>query len=143
MASFNKIIIVGNLGRDPEMRYMPSGDPVCEFSVATNERRRDNSGETVDMVTWFRISIFGKRGEIANQYLSKGKPVFISGRLRQEEYTDREGVRRTSLRVVADDFQFIGSRGDEGPPSAPPSSRASSNDPGPPPSGPADDDIPF
>ena len=143
MASFNKIIIVGNLGRDPEMRYMPSGDPVCEFSVATNERRKDNSGEMVDMVTWFRISIFGKRGEIANQYLSKGKPVFISGRLRQEEYTDREGVRRTSLRVVADDFQFIGSRGDEGPPSASPSSRAPSSDPGPPPSGPADDDIPF
>ena len=142
MASFNKIIIVGNLGRDPEMRYMPSGDPVCEFTVATNERRKDNSGEMVESATWFRISIFGKRGEIANQYLSKGKPVFISGRLRQEEYTDRDGIRRTSLRVVADDFQFIGPRGDDGPPSSAPSQRAPSSDPGPP-SGPVDDDIPF
>lgn len=112
--SFNKIIVVGNLGRDPELRYTPQGTPVCTFSVATNERRKDKNGEVQDQTTWFRISLWGKQAETASQYLTKGRPVYVEGRLRLEEYTDRDGKQRFSLEVHATDMQFIGSgRGDE------------------------------
>jgi single-strand DNA-binding protein len=114
MASFNKIIIVGYLGRDPEIRYLPDGQAVCNFSVATTEKRKDRSGEPQDITTWFRITVWGKRAEVANQYLSKGKQIYIEGTLRQEEWTDREGLKRTSLVVNASDFQFLGTKGDEG-----------------------------
>ncbi|HZS06746.1 MAG TPA: single-stranded DNA-binding protein [Blastocatellia bacterium] len=113
MASFNKITIVGYLGRDPELRYTPQGTAVCNFSVATTEKRKDKAGEMQDQTTWFRISVWGRQAEVANQYLSKGKQVYIEGRLRQEEYTDREGKVRTTLEVFANDLQFLGSRGDE------------------------------
>jgi single-strand DNA-binding protein len=113
MASFNKIIIVGYLGRDPIIRYTPSGEAVCDFSVATTERRKDQSGEFQDHTTWFKIVIWGKRAELANQFLTKGKQVYIEGRLRQQEYTDRDGNRRTALEVTASDFQFLGAKGDE------------------------------
>lgn len=112
MASFNKIMIVGYLGRDPEIRYTPQGQPVCNFSVATTERRKDNTGEYQDLTTWFKITVWGRQAEVANQYLSKGKQVFVEGRLRQTEYTDREGTTRTTLEVNATDLQFLGSRGD-------------------------------
>jgi single-strand DNA-binding protein len=114
MASFNKIIIVGYLGRDPEIRYLPDGQAVCNFSVATTEKRKDRSGEAQDITTWFRITVWGKRAEVANQYLSKGKQIYIEGTLRQEEWTDRDGLKRTSLVVNASDFQFLGTKGDEG-----------------------------
>ena len=107
--SFNKIILVGNLGRDPELRYTPQGTPVCSFSLATNEKRRDKSGESQDVTTWFRVTLWGKQAETASQYLTKGKPVYIEGRLRQETYTDREGKERTALEVNATDMHFIGS----------------------------------
>jgi single-strand DNA-binding protein len=114
MASFNKITIVGYLGRDPELRYTPQGVAVCNISVATTERRKDpRTGEPQDLTTWFKISLWRKQAEVANQYLSKGKQVYIEGRLRQEEYTDREGVKRTSLVVDATEMQFLGAKGDE------------------------------
>ncbi|MGE3435214.1 MAG: single-stranded DNA-binding protein [Blastocatellales bacterium] len=114
MASFNRITIVGYLGKDPEIRYTPDGQAVCNFSVATSERRKDRSGEAQDITTWFKITLWGRRAEVANQYLSKGKHVYIEGTLRQEEWTDRDGLKRTSLVVNASDFQFLGSKGDEG-----------------------------
>lgn len=112
--SFNKIILVGNLGRDPELRYTTQGTPVCSFSLATNEKRKDKSGETQDITTWFRVTLWGRQAETASQYLTKGRPVYIEGRLRLGEWTDREGKTHQSLEVHATDMQFIGgTRGDE------------------------------
>lgn len=111
--SFNKIIVVGNLGRDPELRYTPQGTAVCDFSIATNEKRRDKSGEMQDVTTWFKVTTWNKQAEVASKYLTKGKSVYIEGRLRLEEYTDREGKTRFSLEVNASDIQFL-SGGNEG-----------------------------
>jgi single-strand DNA-binding protein len=113
--SFNKIILVGNLGRDPELRYTTQGTPVCTFSMATNERRKDKTGEMQDQTTWFRITLFGRQAETASQYLQKGRQVYIEGRLRVDEWTDRDGKSRYTLEVVASDMHFIGSKGDEQP----------------------------
>ena len=109
--SFNKIIVVGNLGRDPELRYTPQGTAVCDFSIATNEKKRDKSGELQDVTTWFRVTTWGKQAENASKYLSKGKSVYIEGRLRMEEYTDRDGKIRHSLEVNASDMQFLSGGG--------------------------------
>jgi len=106
--SFNKIIIVGNLGRDPELRYTPQGTPVCSFSVATNDKRKDKAGEQQDITTWFRVTAWGRQAETASQYLTKGQSVYIEGRLRLEEWTDRDGKQRSTLEVHATDMQFIG-----------------------------------
>jgi len=114
MASFNKIIIVGYLGRDPELRYTPQGTAVCNFSVATTERRKDKSGEFQDVTTWFNVSLWGNRAETVTPYLSKGKLVYIEGRLTQREYQDRDGNTRISIDVNATELQFVGARGDEG-----------------------------
>ncbi|HLM03435.1 MAG TPA: single-stranded DNA-binding protein [Pyrinomonadaceae bacterium] len=113
--SFNKITIVGNLGRDPELRYTPQGNAVCNFSVATNEKRRDRNGEMQDITTWFRITLWGKQAENASKYLTKGSPVYVEGRLKVEEWTDRDGKGRYTLEVNATDMQFIsgGGRGEE------------------------------
>ena len=148
--SFNKIILVGNLGRDPELRYTPQGTPVCSFSLATNERRKDrNTGENTDLTTWFRVTLWGWQAETASQYLTRGRPVYIEGRLRVEEYTDRDGKPRHSLEVNATDMQFIGGgRGEEG---GVPQARAAAarNEPGEPaesapePTDLSDDDVPF
>ena len=114
MASFNRITIVGYLGRDPELRYTADGTPVCDFSVATTERRKDRSGESQDITTWFRVTVWRRQAELAGQYLSKGKQVYVEGRLIQKEFQDRDGNTRHSLEVTASDVQFLGSRGDEG-----------------------------
>ena len=111
--SFNKITIVGNLGRDPELRYTAQGTPVCTFSIATNERRKDRNGEMQDHTTWFRVTMWNRMAETASQYLQKGKSVYIEGRLRVDEYTDRDGKPRYALEVMGTDMQFIGSRQDE------------------------------
>ena len=143
--SFNKIILVGNLGRDPELRYTPQGTPVCSFTMATNEKRKDKVGEMQDVTTWFRVTLWGRQAEAASQYLTKGRPVYIEGRLRVEEWTDRDSKQRYTLEVHATDMQFIGSRGDEGTSS---SSRSRSEE-GSPSKGSSsdvdvtDDDIPF
>jgi single-strand DNA-binding protein len=107
--SFNKITIVGNLGRDPELSYTPQGTAVCKFSVATNERRRDKAGEQQDITTWFRVTVWGKQAENVSRYLSKGRKVYLEGRLHMEEWTDREGKARQTLEVNASDVQFIDS----------------------------------
>jgi single-strand DNA-binding protein len=142
--SFNKIILVGNLGRDPELRYTPQGTPVCSFSLATNEKRKDRTtGENQDLTTWFRVTLWGRQAEVASQYLTRGKSVYIEGRLRVEEYTDRDGKPRHSLEVNATDMQFIGGRGEEG--GAPPAraAAAAQGDTGPEPTDLSDDDVPF
>jgi|SRR5437660_3730443 len=141
--SFNKIILVGNLGRDPELRYTPDGTPVCNFSLATNERRRDpKTGENNDITTWFRVTLWRRQAETASQYLSRGKSVYIEGRLRVEEWTDRDGKQRHTLEVNATDMQFIGARGDEAN-AAPAKAPAAASDSTPEPTDLSDDDIPF
>ena len=112
--SFNKIILVGNLGKDPELRYTPQGDAVCSFSMATNERKKDKSGEFQDVTTWFKVTLWRRQAENASKYLSKGSPVYIEGRLQMEEWTDRDGKERFTLGVQATDMQFISSRGEGG-----------------------------
>src|SRR6476619_3157730 len=112
--SFNKIILIGNLGRDPELRYTPQGIAVCSFSMATNEKRRDKSGELQDLTTWFKVTLWRQQAENAAKYLTKGSPVYIEGRLRIEEWTDRDNNNRYTLDVQATDMQFIGSRSDGG-----------------------------
>jgi single-strand DNA-binding protein len=147
--SFNKIILVGNLGRDPELRYTPQGTPVCSFSVATNEKRKDRAGEMQDFTTWFRVTLWGRQAETASQYLTKGRPIYVEGRLRLEEWTDKDGKPRYTLEVHATDMQFIGGgRGDEattgtGGPAAGSSGRPASSDRQPPEPDLSDDDIPF
>jgi single-strand DNA-binding protein len=116
--SFNKVILVGNLGRDPELRYTPQGTPVCTFSLATNERRKDKTGEMQDQTTWFRVTLWNRQAETASQYLTKGRPVYIEGRLRVEEWTDRDGKARHTLEVTATDMQFIGGNRNEDPAAA-------------------------
>ncbi len=112
--SFNKVIVVGNLGRDPEMKFTPQGTPVCTFSVATNERRKDKAGEQQDVTTWFRVTVWGKQAEAVSKFLFKGKSVYVEGRLHVEEWTDRDGKQRYTLEVNATDVQFIdGARGSE------------------------------
>lgn len=107
MASFNKIVIVGHLGRDPEVRYLPDGTAVTSFSMATSEKKKDRSGEAQDITTWFKVTVWGKQGELASQYLAKGSQAYVEGRLSQSEYTDKDGNRRTSLDVRASDVQFL------------------------------------
>lgn len=109
--SFNKIIIVGNLGRDPELRYTPQGTAVCNFSVATSDKRRDKAGEFQEVTTWFRVTLWEKKAEVASKYLTKGTAVYIEGRLRVEEWTDRDGKNRHTLEVQGTDMQFLGSGG--------------------------------
>src|SRR5262245_54442705 len=99
--SFNTITIVGYLGRDPELRYTPQGTAVCNFSVATTEKRKNARGEMEEHTIWFRVTTWGRQAEVANEYLAKGRQVYVEGRLRLEEYTDREGFLRTSAEVNA------------------------------------------
>lgn len=145
--SFNKIILVGNLGKDPELRYTPGGTPVCSFSMATNERRKDRTtGEQHDVATWFRVTLWNRQAETASQYLSKGSPIYIEGRLRTEEYTDRDGKQRFSLEVNATDMQFIGGgngNGNKTQAAAGAKQSAAAPPSEPPPSDLTDDDVPF
>lgn len=110
MASVNKVILVGNLGRDPEMRYMPSGDALASFSIATTDTWKDKSGQRQERTEWHRISMFGKQAEIAGQYLKKGSSVYIEGRLQTRKWTDKEGHERQTTEVVADRMQMLGGR---------------------------------
>jgi single-strand DNA-binding protein len=110
VASFNRIIFVGYLGRDPELRYTGQGTPVCNFSIATTEKRRDLAGEPREHTTWFHVTAWNRQAELANQYLVKGSQIYLEGRLRLEQWTDRDGARRTSLKVTATDVRFLGPR---------------------------------
>ena len=118
MASVNKVIIVGNLGRDPETRYLPSGEAVTNISVATTETWKDKaSGEKKEATEWHRISFFGKLAEIAGEYLKKGSQVYVEGQLRTRKYQDKEtGKDRYSTEIRADRMQMLGSRAGAGEP---------------------------
>lgn len=118
---YQKIIVVGNLGGDPQMRYMSDGRPVTNFSLATNRRWTDrNSGQQVEETTWFRISVWGPQAETVNQYLSKGRRVLVEGRLRADDnggppmWTGQDGTVRASFEIIADTVRFLGGRDDAG-----------------------------
>ena len=148
----NKVILVGNLGADPETRYMPSGGAVTNIRVATTDSWRDKeSGEQQERTEWHSVALFGRLGEIAGEYLSKGRQVYIEGRLRTRKWQDRDGNDRYTTEIIANDMQMLGGRGDgggraparavpEAAPAAAPAAAAStaSSD-----SGDFDDDIPF
>jgi single-strand DNA-binding protein len=106
--SFNKITIIGNLGRDPELRYTPQGNAVCDFSVAVNERKRDKAGEWQDITTWFKVTFWGKQAENASKYLTKGRQVYVEGRFHIEEWTDRDGNNRFTPAIQGTEIQFLG-----------------------------------
>ena len=162
MASVNKVIIVGNLGRDPETRYMPSGDAMTTIAVATTDSWKDkSSGEKKEQTEWHRITFFGKLAEIAGQYLKKGSQVYVEGSLRTRKYTDKDGVEKYATDIRADTMQMLGSRQgagggsqmDDGYSSAPPPQRQNAGPssggasrPAPKPASnfnDMDDDIPF
>ena len=111
MASVNKVILIGNLGADPETRYLPSGDAVANIRIATTDVWKDKSGEKQEHTEWHRVAFFGKLAEIAGEYLKKGSPVYIEGRIRTRKWQDKEGQDRYSTEIVADRMQLLGSRG--------------------------------
>ena len=169
MASVNKVILVGNCGRDPEIRYLPSGQAVANVSVATSTRRKDkNTGESIESTEWHRVTFYDRLAEIAGEYVRKGRPIYVEGRLKYGKYTDQAGVEKNTVDIIATELQLLGGRegmggpgdGDEGggapaPRRMPPASaapRAAAPAPAPrqaPPPRPAsgfddmDDDIPF
>jgi single-strand DNA-binding protein len=111
MASVNKVIIVGNLGRDPETRYMPNGEAVTNIAVATAESWKDKTtGEKKELTEWHRITFYRKLAEIAGQYLKKGSQIYIEGRLQTRKWTDKDGVERYTTEIIADSMQMLGSR---------------------------------
>lgn len=164
MASVNKVILVGNCGRDPEVRYAPSGAAICNISIATSSRRKDKaSGESIEETQWHRVTFYDRLAEIAGEYLKKGRPVYVEGRLKYGKYTDKDGIERNTVDIVATEMQLLGGRegggggyGDDAggggaPMRSAPSSRAPAPAPAPRPA-PAktatgfddmDDDIPF
>lgn len=138
MASVNKVIIVGNLGRDPEVRYMPNGDAIANITVATTDKWKDKaSGEQREATEWHRISFFGKLAEIAGQYLTKGSQVYVEGKLKTRKYTDKDGVEKYSTEITADSLQMLGSKQEGGKPAAKPLAKQQRQ------SDVHDDDIPF
>ena len=142
MASINRVVLVGNLTRDPELRHTQSGMAVCSLRLAVNTRRKDETGQWVDKPNYFDITVWGNQGERCAQYLSKGRPVAIDGRLEWREWETPEGNKRQAVDVVADTVQFLGSRGDgEGGGYIP--ADATATPAGDFPSSPTDDDIPF
>src|SRR5215467_9704680 len=114
LMSVNKVILVGRLGRDPETRYTGGGQAVANFSVATDETYRDRNGERQKRTEWHKIVVWGKQAEIAQQYLKKGSLIFIEGRIQSREWQDKEGQKRTSFEIVANNFRMLGGRGDGG-----------------------------
>ncbi|MDD2925284.1 single-stranded DNA-binding protein [Rhodoferax sp.] len=163
MASVNKVILLGNLGRDPEVRYLPSGDPVANVTIATSSRYKGKTGEMVEETEWHRVTFFGRLAEIASQYLKKGRPVYVEGRIKTRKYTDKDGQEKYATDIIASEMQLLGGRegmgepsgDDEGggysrpAPAARPSAPAPRPAPAPAPTRPAsgfddmDDDIPF
>ena len=145
MRGVNKVILVGHLGQDPDVRAMPSGSSVANLSLATNEQWRDkNTGEQQERTEWHRLALFGRLAEIAGQYLRKGAPVYVEGRLRTRKWQDRDGHDRYSTEIVVNELQMLGGRGSTsqaGPdrPAPPAESRGPASRP----DMPFDDDIPF
>ena len=146
MASINKVILIGNLGRDPEVRYTPGGAAVCNVTLATSRKwkNKDGSGD-VEETEWHRVVFYDRLAEIAGEYLKKGRSVYVEGRLKTRKWTDKDGVEKYTTEVIADNMQMLGGR-DDGERTAPPVQRQA---PKPPPKSSAggfddmDDDIPF
>lgn len=146
MASVNKVILIGNVGRDPEIRYTQSGEPIANFSLATSESWNDKSGQKQERTEWHRVEVFGKTAQVVRDYVTKGKPLYIEGSIVYQEYTDKDGIKRNTTRIRVSGFNsrlvLLGSRGDSGRAGAPASS--SSSDQGPAEDfQAADDDVPF
>ena len=141
MASVNKVILVGNLGRDPEVRYTPGGSAVANFTLATTDRWNDPSGEKKERTEWHRIVVWGKQAEIAGEYLRKGRQVYVEGSLQTREWTDRDGNKRYTTEVRAQRFQMLGGRpGEERQPVV---ARGPMEEVAEPEAGFGEDDIPF
>ena len=138
--SVNKVILVGNLGRDPEIRTMQSGGKVCNLSIATSERWRDRgSGEQQERTEWHNVVVWGKQAETCSQYLSKGRQVFVEGSIRSRAYDDRDGNKRYITEIIGQRVQFLGGRGGEAGASVQPGP----DEPAAPSASAEDDDIPF
>jgi len=140
MASVNKAILIGNLGKDPELRYTPAGRAVATFSIATTEQWRDKEGQKQENTTWHNIVCWGRQAEIANEYLAKGKPVYIEGRIQNRSYDDKDGVKKYISEIVVQRLQLLGFKSDQ--------SGSSKSSQGAPPEPPPevssdDDDLPF
>ena len=142
MASVNKVILIGNLGRDPEARYTQNGTAVANFTLATNEVWTDKGGERQERTEWHRIVVWGKQAEICGQYLTKGRQIYVEGRIRTRQWQDQQGQKRYSTEIVAQTVQMLGPRSDRGPDdvaaTVPPDEHMGA-EPGPG----TDDDIPF
>ncbi|MBN8771663.1 MAG: single-stranded DNA-binding protein [Thiobacillus sp.] len=110
MASVNKVILVGNLGRDPEMRYLPSGEAVANLAIATTDKYKDKTGQMVEQTEWHRVSFFGRTAEVCGQYLKKGSQVYVEGSIRTRKYTDKEGIEKYATEIRGDRMQMLGGR---------------------------------
>ncbi len=148
MANFNRVILLGNLTRDPQLRYLPNNTAVCEFGLAVNRRWRDADGNMREETCFVDVSAFGRQAETINQYMSKGRPILIEGRLKFDSWTAQDGSRRSKLSVVAERFQFVGPRGEVAPepaaaPPPPPTGGPEPVAPEPPPVVGDADEIPF
>lgn len=113
MASVNKVILVGNLGRDPEVRFMPNGEAVCNFSIATTDTWKDKAGAKQERTEWHNIIMYRKLAEIAGEYLKKGRPVYVEGRLQTRKWQDKEGNDKYTTEIIADQMQMLGSKDGE------------------------------
>jgi len=142
MASVNKAILIGNLGKDPELRYTPSGKAVTNFSIATTEKWKNQSGDMQESTEWHNIVLWGRQAEIAKEYLSKGSPVYIEGRIQTRNYEDKNGVKHYITEIVGQKMQFLGRKGDSSsdytPPPPPADDSAAPFD-----NNAEDDDLPF
>jgi single-strand DNA-binding protein len=116
MAGVNKVILIGNLGKDPELRYTPSGQPVATFSLATTERRTDKSGQRKETTEWHNIVVFGKTAEMVNQYLKKGRSCYIEGKITTRSWDDRDGNKKYKTEIIGNTIQFLGGGGGGGAP---------------------------
>ena len=141
MASVNKVILIGNLGRDPELRFTRDGQGVANFTLATNERWRDKDGQNQERTEWHRIVVWGKTAENCAQYLQKGRSCYIEGRIQSREWEDKEGNKRQTTEIVAQNVTFLGGRGEGGGGGGRPG--AGTQDARPPEPGPDGSEIPF
>lgn len=147
MASLNKVMLIGNLGKDPEMRFLPNGDAVANFSIATTEKFKDKSGEMQEVTEWHRISFFGRVAEVCQQYLHKGSPVYIEGSIRTRKWQDKDGQDKYTTEIRGDRMQMLGGKGDGGQqqerPAQPPRPKSDPNAGGASGFEDFEDDIPF
>lgn len=141
MPNLNKVFLIGNLTRDPELRYIPSGTAVCALGLAVNRRFKTKQGDSRDETLFVDVTVWGKQAELCSQYLSKGRPVFIEGRLRLETWTGNDGQKKSKMRVVAENFQFLGPGPGAAAAEAPTEPGAAEEPPSEP--GQTNDEIPF